>query len=234
MTKEIDTFFVVDFDRCLGNIEGSFEILKEIVHELGVVDRQTFKSMREKIESTGETFNALEYIKSHHPYVNLDDIEKLYAERAKLEPNSLLEPGSIDFINFLKNTNRNFCIMSFGDKGWQTIKIRSSGIGNVPTVVVPKSQKSKYIRDWLDSSTNSFQIPGECFSDRMPRRAKEVVLIDDKTVAFSGLPEGARGYFVSGSSSKHTNNDTTKLPVSVKIISHVDEIIVYETDRSID
>jgi FMN phosphatase YigB (HAD superfamily) len=234
MIKKIDTFYVVDYDRCIGNIEGSFDILKEIVHELGIVDGHIFQLMREQTESNGGTFSPFEYIKNHHPSVDLDDVEKLYAKKAKLESYNLLEPGAIGFITFLKNTGREFCIMSFGDKRWQTTKVRNSGIGDVPTVIVPKSQKGKYIRKWLSPNTGMFQIPGEYFFDMLSKEVREVVLVDDKITAFASLPKGARGYYVSGSSSKHANANTTRLPASVKKVSHVDEIITFESNHSID
>ena len=50
MTGKFDTFYVVDFDRCLGNIDSSFEIIKEVAHDLGIIDRNLFKSMRQQTE----------------------------------------------------------------------------------------------------------------------------------------------------------------------------------------
>ncbi len=229
MIKRIDTFFVVDFDRCLGNIEGSFAILKEVVHDLGIVDRQIFKSMREEIESNGLTFSALEQITNYYPNVNLDDIEKLYLTRAGLEPENLLESGAKDFITFLKSSNRRFCIMSYGDIRWQTIKIKSSGIGKVPLAIVKKANKSEYIRRWLDPNTGKFKIPKEISSDNIEIVANEVVLVDDKMAAFSNLPKEARGYYVSGSSSSYSVKLPKKLPPRVKQISHIDEIITFES-----
>jgi hypothetical protein len=231
MTEGIGTFFVVDFDRCLGNIEGSFDILKEVVHDLGIVDRQIFKSMREEVESNGLTFSALEQITKYYTSVNLDDIERLYLERASLEPDNLLEPGAIEFINFLRKTDRNFCIMSFGDKRWQTIKIHSSGIGNVPISIVKSAEKSEYIRNWQNAGNGRFQIPKKFFKEDISKKADEVVLVDDKISAFHNLPKGARGYFVSGSSSSYINKQPDKLPKSVRQISRIDEIITYESKQ---
>jgi hypothetical protein len=231
MTQRIETFFVVDFDRCLGNIEGSFEILKEVVHDLGIVDRQIFKSMREDVESNGLTFSALEQITKHNPSVNLNDIEKLYFERAKRGSDNLLELGALDFINFLRKTNRNFCIMSYGDKRWQTIKIQSSGIGIVPIMIVDSPKKSGYISKWRNLDSGIFVVPGVFFTDKASKMSEEVVLIDDKISAFKNLPKGARGYFVSGSSSKFSKGSLDKLPVSVRQVSRIDEIITIESRK---
>ncbi len=231
MTRAIDTFFVVDFDRCLGNIEGSFDILKEVVHDLGIVNRQIFESMRIDAESNGLTFSALEQITNHYPSVNMNDIEKLYLKRAILEPDNLLEPGAKDFINFLRNTNRNFCIMSFGDKRWQTIKIQSSGIGNIPTAIVRSTNKSEYIRKWLNLNNGKFNIPKKFFAESVAKVSNEVVLIDDKISAFKNLPKEARGYYVSGSSSKNKVKQSESLPKGVIQVLRIDEIINLESDQ---
>jgi hypothetical protein len=232
MKQKIDTFFVVDFDRCLGNIEGSFDILKEVVQDLGIIDGQIFKSIREEVESNGLTFAALEYIVRNYKSVNLNDIELMYSERAKLEPERLLEPGALEFVNFLKQMKRDFCIMSFGDKRWQTIKIKSSGVGDVHAVIVRKAEKSEYIRDWWDKENQGFIIPGECFRDNVSRWSKGVVLVDDKVSAFLNLPMEARGYYVTRSASKFTQKNIEKLPRSVREVSRIDDIITYESKRS--
>jgi hypothetical protein len=229
MTQKIGTFYVVDFDRCLGNIEASFGILKEVAHELSIVDRQVFKTIREKTESTGVTFSALEYIKANYPMVDLDIIEKMYIQRARLEPDSLLETGAKDLIDFFHRTNRNFCIMSFGDNRWQSIKINGSGITGIPVVIVPKSQKGNYIKKWQDPSSGQFIIPKSCFLDNKSKTAKEVVLIDDKAIAFKDLPIGARGYLVTGSSNERNKPlNINKMP-AIKQIKWVNEIIGYES-----
>lgn len=216
MKTGIGTFYVVDFDRCIGNIDASFDILKEVVHDLGIIDRQIFKSMRDEVESNGITFSALEQIVARYPSVNLDEIEKLYYQRAKLKPGSLLEPGAIDFINFLTDTKQYFCIMTFGDKRWQTIKITGSGIDDVPLVIVKNPRKSEYIQKWLNPKTGQFQLPGRLFKDGIAKISTEVVLIDDKISAFTNLPIGLRGYYISGSSSKYIDKQLDKLPASVR------------------
>lgn len=228
MIQKIDKFFVIDFDRCIGNIDESFNILMEVAHELSIVDRLIFKSMREKTESSGGSFSALEYIKDYYPSVDLDVIEKMYLERALEEPSILLKPGAIDFIFFLHSTNSKFCIMSFGDKRWQTIKIIGAGINNVPVIIVPKCQKSNYIRKWLEPKSGKFIIPKECFLDNEPKETSQVVLIDDKVKAFENLPSGVRGYLVLGSSIADTKLQLMKIPPSVKQIMHIDEIIGQE------
>lgn len=233
MIKKTRIFYVVDFDRCLGNIDGSFEIIKEVVHELGIVNRDIFKSMRKEIESDGLTFSALEQITAIRPDVNMDEVEKLYIKHASTKPENLLEPGATEFIDYLKETDSSFCIMSYGDKKWQDIKIKSCGLDRVHTVIVDSASKSEYIRKWFYSNRKEFIIPKKFFVNNKSREYDEVVLIDDKISAFKTLPKEARGYYVSGSSSRYqaSHRDLSLLPSNVVQVYRIDEIITYESKR---
>ena len=227
--QKIDKFFVLDFDRCIGNIDGSFDILMDVVHELSILDRQIFKSIRDKTELLGNTFSALEYLDNHYPLIDLDTIENLYIARAQNKPSSLLEPGAKEFLDFLHTTDRKFCIMSFGDERWQTTKITGAGIKNAPIIIVPNIQKSDYIRKWLNPISAKFIIPKEYFTDNKPKEVSEIVLVDDKVTAFWDLPPGVKGYLVLGSSTTITKQQLSKIPPSVEQIIRIDEIIGHES-----
>ena len=63
--QKIDKYFVVDFDRCIGNIDASFKILSEVAHELSIIDKQLFISMRKEAELEGKPFSALKHLKEN-------------------------------------------------------------------------------------------------------------------------------------------------------------------------
>jgi len=228
MIQRIDKFFVVDFDRCIGNIDASFNILKEVAHELSIVDRQLFVSMRKESESDGKTFSPLEHLKKNYSSVDLDTIEKMYLNQASIQKNSLFEPGANEFLNYLNYSNQNFCIMSFGDKRWQMIKIKGLGINDIPLEIVRKANKCNYIQKWFDNKNRFYLIPKKYFLDDKPRITKEIILIDDKAVAFDELPSNVRGYLVLGSSRDRYNQKIHSLPISVKIVNRINEIIALE------
>ncbi|MEI7918103.1 MAG: hypothetical protein WCH58_01850 [Candidatus Saccharibacteria bacterium] len=225
--QKIKTFYVLDFDRCLGDIESSFDLLKEVVQELSVGSGDSLQTAREGIEATGGSFSALKHLAELNPGMDLNVVDELFLERAKLQKGNTLEPGAIELIEFLIATNRDFCIMSFGDKKWQMLKINASGLGNVANIIVPSRHKSAYIAKWLNDK-QQFVIPADFFHDNLPRLAAEVVLIDDKIMAFDGLPAGARGYLVQGKAKKHEKNQFNSYSSSVKLVKTIDEIINYE------
>ncbi len=225
--QQIETFYVLDFDRCLGDIEASFEILKQVVQELAVGSGDSLQEVREGVESSGGSFSALKHLAELNPDMDLDAVGKLFVRRARLEKGRLLEPGAIELIEFLISTNRGFCIMSYGDEKWQMLKINASGLSDVANIIVPSRHKSAYIAKWLNDK-KQFIIPSDFFADNQPRLAAEVVLIDDKIMAFDGLPVGARGYLVQSGPKKHDNSQVTRLLSSVKVVKKIDEIIKYE------
>lgn len=228
--QNINTFYVIDFDRCLGDVDVNFNLLKKTVHELSIIDDTSFQLARDKAEASGISFSVFEYIKRTNPNVNLDAIETAFIKSASKTPEGLLLPGAIELIKFLQRTNRDFCIMSCGDERWQRAKIVASGLGNLKRVIVTNPKKGEYISEWLNSKNSKFTIPAKLFYDDKSKQADEVVLVDDKAIAFEGLPVGTRGYLVYGSAydnkKPHLSCPILKYVVQIK---NINEIINLET-----
>lgn len=222
-----DTFYVIDFDRCLGNIDASFELLKDVVHDLSIMDRNIFQSARDKSESQGLSFSAFEFLAKNVDDIDLDLIEKHYIKRAKVVTYNLLEPGADQFIDFLNTNNHNFCIMSYGEKRWQMLKISAAGFHNVPAVIVDERRKSRNIASWFDSENDYFVVPDFCRTNNKTLVASRIVLIDDKPDAFDSMIDGMCGYLVS----KNDNNfeiHQKKVPKFVNLVSNIGNIVDFE------
>ena len=158
--------------------------------------------------------------------MDLNLIKNTYFERAILLKDRLLEPGAIELLDFLLTTSRNFCIMSYGDKGWQDLKILSAGLGDLPRLIVSSHKKGPLIANWFDKSSCQYIIPKGCFSDNNPRITHTIILIDDKISAFNGLPDNARGYLVMGSANRVRS--IGRVSSRVKRVNRIDEIISLE------
>jgi hypothetical protein len=90
--------------------------------------------------------------------------------------------------------------MTYGNPYWQRLKIAAAGLEKVPCIVVDSSRKARQIASWYDEAQNRYVLPrplldGAGADDRIVR---EIILVDDKLVAFDGLHERTRGYLVSG------------------------------------
>lgn len=228
--KAINSFYVIDFDRCLGNVDASFDLLSDVVEDLLEVDVEKIRVAYKESEAVGISFSVLDYVKKSYSTADLDLIKKLYLERAILVGDGLLEPGAVKLVNFLLSRHLSFCIMSFGEEGWQNLKISATRLSSVPRLIVPSRAKGSYIARWQDSLSQKYIIPKECFLDNEPRIAQEVILIDDKISAFKGLPSGARGYLVVASTSQ-TNLGSNAFP-HIEQVSRIDQIINLEAKRT--
>jgi hypothetical protein len=226
--KTINTFFVLDFDRCLGDYEANISLTRELIDELSVIDGQTFRSVHDETTANKMTFHVMDYLKENDPDIDLSLFQSTYVERALLAPGSLLEPWADEFIDFLREAGHNFCIVSFGDKSWQTAKINAAGLGDIVKVIIPNEYKGRHIAKWFDERSGYFIVPKECFLDGIAKKAREVVLIDDKVKAFNGLQAKARGYLLQDISRIYASPQG-KMPSSVKRVTRLDEIIENES-----
>lgn len=223
----INVYYVVDFDRCLADVDASYGILSNVVHNLGIISQRDLLKARTKVEAYGESFSVLQYIKNFKPDVDFSLIETEYKKQASIKRDSLLEPGAKEFIDYLQSSGAFFCIMSFGDKDWQTLKIYAAGFMGVPIQIVDSKYKGQVITTWRNKETQHFDIPARLFTDNQARFAKEVVLIDDKATAFESLPPNARGYHVNNPNKSYAFQAGV-LPASVKVVKQIDDIIDLE------
>lgn len=223
----IDKFFVVDFDRCLGSVDKSFNLMIDIVKDLDIIDSRELSEARRKSEAKRKAFSVFGYIKEVKTNVDFDLIENEYIKRSKNNPIKLQEPGAARFIDCLKAQGEYFCIMSYGDPHWQSVKIAAAGFDGVPVVLIDIEQKSKVIAKWYNEKTSKFVIPSKYFIDKISRETDEVILIDDKQSAFDDLTDGIRGYWVENLDSPNAiwSGETHR---SVQKISKIDEIIDLE------
>ena len=101
--QKIKTFYVLDFDRCLGDIESSFDLLKEVVQELSSGSGDSLQMAREDVESSGGSFSALKHLAELNPNLDLNLVGEIFVKRAKLQNGKTLESGAIELIEFCKS-----------------------------------------------------------------------------------------------------------------------------------
>lgn len=227
----IDTFFALDFDRCLGDYEASVDLTKRLIDEITSLDGHTFRKLHDQSTAVKKTFHVMEYLKENDPGIDLEIFQAAYVERARKKPGVLLEPWADELLNYLNSASHHHCIVSYGDRGWQIAKINGAGLDDVVKVIVPNEFKGQYIAEWFDEASGNFIVPKECFHDGIAKKAREVVLIDDKAKAFHGLHRNARGYLLQDISRLYAS-PKLKIPASVKRVNRLDQIIEHESKLS--
>lgn len=220
------SFFAIDFDRCLGDINKSFDLLVKVIAELDQDLAISLSRKRQEVEASGGSFNPYLQIRKAKN-IELATVKERYIEKAKEE--HITESGAHDLINFLVEAGQPFSIISYGDESWQRLKIEAAGFGKWPVCIVDSPKKAKIIAKWQISG-GEFKVPAECFGDLSPRLVQEVVLIDDKAVSFESLPMEARGYWVHNSQSRKGNNESIVIPRNVTEVDSLCTIIELETD----
>lgn len=221
-------FWALDFDRCLGGTPALYDLFVEVVEELGIASTVQLKGARKHIEKTGGSFNVLHYLYQN----NLVDDElyrrlaTAYRRRAKATTVSMLEPGAGVFLERLRNAGQPYGILSYGDDRWQRLKIAASGLDGVDAMITDEKRKGRLIAQWYDASRNVFHVPsGITTNHEIPY--DEVILVDDKAVAFEGLPPGARGYWLQSGRALLPSQQGS-VPSNVGIVRSFQEIIDFE------
>lgn len=205
-------------------------LLSKVIDMHATIDSQTLLSAYSDAKARDEKFHILKYLKESAPGTDLGKIKNKYIKFACEAPGSLLEPGAIELIDFLKTNKHHHCIMSFGDPELQDMKIIGAGLEDIVRLIVSTEQKGLHIANWKNDKLDYFSIPEHCFKDGVPRKAKEVVLVDDTAHNFSGIPDGARGYLIQDIKRLRTLSKQHKVPPSVKRVTRLDEVLFHESN----
>lgn len=220
--KIIDTFYAIDFDRTLGDVNANFELLADFLQEHGVMDKEELAAHRHEEEARGESFSVLGYLRAHHAgTLDYEKFARGYQIVAAEHPGSLLIPGALEFLQWLEESARAYGVVSYGEPEWQALKIRAAGLAAIPSIIVETPKKSELFQTWLQPD-GTFHLPSELARGNSELAAKNLVLIDDKLAAFENMPTGERGYWLRPWSQQ--KDADTDLPPAVEMVDGFAEI----------
>jgi hypothetical protein len=212
------TFYAIDFDRTLGNVERHVARLNHFLEDRGLLAPGELTTQVNEARAAGESFDVLGYVQATHPDMTLRFLQSDYLAYVAGHHNELLMPGAVEVIHWLQTTKRAFGIVSYGNKDWQEFKIKAAGLDTFLCLIVPTREKATLIATWKHDDT--FVIPMKLEGNQS---YETVVLIDDHITAFNELPRGMRGYWVTDAS--------TEPPAGVTKITSLEKVIEYEATR---
>lgn len=193
--NSIREFWVIDFDRCLGNVETLYSLFESILISTVKVDIPALAKKRREVELSGGSFYVLPYVKTlFADEATYERFCETFLTEARKNHRDFALPGAWELLADLDARQIPYCIMTYGNRDWQMLKILAAGFQDIPCLVVGDSRKGRVIAVW--QTGDSFHIPPQLSPNGVPLIANEVVLVDDKAVSFEGLPAGARGYWV--------------------------------------
>jgi len=222
-------FFVIDFDRCLTKGEAFALLLIEVLDELGVISYVELIEAKDLVESSGGTFQTLTYLRDRG-YLDAETEEKAartFKEKAKANRSKYVADDADELFAYLLAEQIPHAIISFGENSYQELKIQAAGFADMPHQIVSHPRKSDELRSWLDKD-GRYVLP-RIFGGQT---VSEIVLIDDKAVAFQALPPHVRGYWMRAKDGSLIPSQQGTVPDTVTTVYDFKSVIEKEKNLS--
>ena len=222
------TFFAIDFDRCITKGEMFNLLYVEVLDELGVIAYVDMIKVKDTVEAEGRSFQMLTYLRDNGLFdKNVEQqVANAFVKRSHEKRYNVVADDADELFAYLEKERIPHAIISYGDNDWQELKIKAAGFENVPHQIVSHPRKSDELRSWLNDGV--YHLP-RIFGGET---ADEIVLIDDKAVAFDDLPQRVRGYWMRAKDGSLLPSQQGTVPDSVQIVYDFKSIIEKEKNLS--
>lgn len=193
MEKRLKQFWVLDFDRCLADVDMLVELFVDIAYSRVSFDPSLLDKERINAEQQGISFDQYEAISRFIPASGMKEIEHAFITSPQAR--SARCSGADKLIAYLSHSpERRAAILTYGSKKWQTLKVQAAFGDDIslPYQIISHPNKAREIASWFNADSGLFYIP-ELLCDHTI--AEEVVLVDDKAIAFQDMPKHTRGYW---------------------------------------
>lgn len=193
-----DTFFVLDFDRCIGDTDKIHDILWRVIESETGIQTADMQAVKNIMESKDYSFDTAEYVakellrrKSGQTWQQVRDV---FVSTAQLQ--DVLEPRAADLLDLLDSRKIPYGILTYGKEAWQLTKLEAAGLvgRGVPFEITLIEHKGKILTGWKHGA--EFIVPPALTRDFLPLRAQNIVFLDDKPRSFVGIPARVRGICV--------------------------------------
>lgn len=214
----VDTFYILDLDRCLVNTEKLQMLLQQIIQrELGILPDEMNLARRE-YERAGGSFDTAGYVMGVLDGKNLDgpavwhEVTRMFIQEAQTQ--DMLQPYASELLRRLDALGARFGIVTYGNDAWQLTKLEAASLGSIPHLVTHDIAKARLIASWQHSE--GFLVP-TLLAGGMPLIARQLVFIDDKPISFIGLPVGVRGICAVAPGASWPDELLAQLPSNVSV-----------------
>jgi hypothetical protein len=218
---EIPEALVLDFDRTLADYTACMRRLYAAIGRFDGIDVSEIEARKAAFERDGGSFDPLTPIKD---VLSPEAYTDFCNEFVHADGPALLYEDSIRFLDMLEQAKIPHIVLTYGSNfDWQRLKLAATG-QKVGFSLMTHPDKALVVRGMraADSAFHFSVVSGT----QANYRAKTVVLIDDKSVAFRGLPEDCGGFKVRRTEELPAQRG--EVPDRVKIISTFDELTINE------
>jgi hypothetical protein len=218
-------FYAIDFDRCLSDTDRLDELFYQLVEEHSGLDVQRLKTLRNTTESKGASFDQITELQKGLSPEELNVFFESFITEG--QQHDLLSYGAQDFLRALDEKRIPYGIVSYGHPDWQLVKIKTSGLAAIPSLIIDHSHKGEVVASWQQAN-RAFLIPASLTVTNISMEVESVVLLDDKAVAFDMLPNEAHGYWVQSVTRELLPSQQGSIPENVIIAHGFDEVRALE------
>ena len=199
--------WLLDLDRTLASVEESMTVVESVCVRLDL-DYTKIVKAKKLAENEGISFVVTDVVKLHWP-------EQYHNFCSSMQ--AIQHPGAVytdaqKFIAKLDEKKLPFVIITYGDPVWQTMKLELGGLIGRAHTICDIPEKSELLASWHIG--DGFKIP----TSQGIFNAESVTLVDDKAVAFLGLPNKVTGICLD------RFNKYTQSELTVRRVSSFDDV----------
>lgn len=218
-----DSFFVLDFDRCIGDTNGIQALLEKVLEAETGIKPEKLAVTRQQIEAAGHTFETIRHVKAllktEGSTVEWEHIRQKLLEAATAT--SLLLPGARELLNLLKERGLPHGIITYGvEEAWQLTKLELAGLLTVPHLVTHIEAKGRLLTGWKRPD-GTFLVPPALTTDFVSLSVKQIIFLDDKAKSFRGIPLGVRGVHIEAPGGNKLPAQQGDLPSGVTSVTGI-------------
>lgn len=225
-------FYVIDYDRCLGNVERIYDLLQQSAVTIAPqIDIAVMDTERHKVEMRDDSFDALAYVRRFLDDLQYEELLRRFIEAGRRNPGALLEEGAQELLDYLESRYP-FGILTYGSPDWQWSKIKASLPPSTQVIVIDHKHKVRYIKGWSNHETELFELPPEFKQLGDYETTEEVIIVDDKAAAFDEIGDRMRGYWMTLRNLLPSQMGSVE-PTVARVTSF-SELISYEEARGVE
>lgn len=218
-----DTYFVLDFDRCIGDTNGIQALLEQVLEQETGIHPDKLATTRQQIEAAGHTFETIRHVKAllktEGSSVEWEHIRQKLLERSKNV--DLLLPGAHDLLTLLQERGLPHGIITYGvEEAWQLTKLELAGLLNIPYLVTHIEAKGELLTGWKRKD-GLFLVPPALTADFISLSVKQIIFLDDKAKSFRGIPAGVRGVHIEAPGGNKLPAQQGDLPSGVTSVTGI-------------
>lgn len=205
--------YVLDLDRTLIDTDKIVELLEEVLNQQGF-DSSTIVEKIERARLSENDIDAKEAIDSLGIGA-WKAVEKYFLQESMKD--KLVFDDARSFLGRIRSADLPHIILTFGvSRAWQSLKLKSAGLEDVPSIVSNSREKSRTINGWR-SENGVYTPPGFA-----KLSASNIVLVDDRPGAFLDISDNnLKGYLINRSGKLGAD---FVVPEKVSVISSLSEI----------